>query len=207
MNFVSKNFEQSNSERVRCRNSKCRSKLSIPTDNDHKAFCTPFCHEQFHFWRCLVCENPIQRGRRRVQPRHCHARDCRLAFKRFPETYLYPKTHESIPCGQSAQQGSRSARFTGVKSAQNGPRIIAGPPLSDFSLWAATLDPPKPAPSGKSWGQPGVIAEAWTARALAAREAVDEQYVIDDEARLQSEPVDASGNYAPHPATESGVAT
>jgi hypothetical protein len=27
--------------RVRCRNQRCRSKLPVPTDNEHKAFCTP----------------------------------------------------------------------------------------------------------------------------------------------------------------------
>ncbi len=186
------------SNRVFCRNVRCKTKLSIPTDNLHKAFCTPYCYNQFYAWRCRVCEEPIQRGRRRVEPKHCHARDCRMAFKRFPETYLYPKPQETGGPGQSAQQGSRSVRFAGVKSGPNGPRVVAGPPLSDFALWAATIHPPAPhKPTGKPWGTPGAIAEAWTARELAADEAEDAQYLKDDEARLKSEPVDASGNYAP----------
>jgi hypothetical protein len=44
--------------------------------------------------------------------------------------------------------------------------------------------------------QPGELAAEWTAREWARREADDAQYVAEDEARLQSEPVDASGNYA-----------
>jgi hypothetical protein len=51
--------------RVRCRNQRCRSKLPVPTDNEHKAFCTPYCYSQFYNRRCKVCEHPIQRGRRR----------------------------------------------------------------------------------------------------------------------------------------------
>jgi hypothetical protein len=131
-------------ERVRCRNVKCRSKLPIPTSNDHKAFCTPYCRNQFYFWKCVVCERPIQRGKRRKQPDHCHRRDCRLSLRRFPETYLFGKTTEDSP---THDYGSRSAHFTGVKSAQNGTdsfRVVAGPAWSDFSLWAATLDPPNP---------------------------------------------------------------
>jgi hypothetical protein len=187
--------------RVRCRNTRCRSKLPVPTDNDHKAFCTPYCYDQFYSWLCLVCEKPIPRGRRRVQPKHCHARDCRLSFRRFPETFLYPKKHESITSGPGVKQGSGSAHFAGVKNAHNGlRRVIAGPPLSDFSLWAATLDPPKLKPAEKpSWRcgrQPGDLAAEWTARELARREADDAEYTASDAERLRTEPVDLSGNYA-----------
>jgi hypothetical protein len=165
--------------RVRCRNQRCRSKLPIPTDNEHKAFCTPYCYNQFYHWR----------SSRQKMPKHCHARDCRLAFKRFPESYLFPK-EASLPA--ECDLGPRSAHFTGLKSAHNDPayRIIAGPPLSDFAFWAATLDPPKPQRlAGQSWGQPGEIAAEWTAREMACREADDAQYVADDEERLRTEPV------------------
>ena len=175
--------------RVRCRNQRCRSKLPIPTDNDHKAFCSPYCFDQFYNWKCKVCENPILKGRRRKQPDHCHARDCRLEFRRYPDAYSYPTSRER-------NYGSGSAHFTGVKNAQEGTRayrIVAGPALSAFSLWAATLDPPKPAPISKpAWRQqhePGELAAEWTARELARREAEDAQYVAEDEERLRNSEV------------------
>jgi hypothetical protein len=105
-------FDQPN--RVRCRNTKCRSKLPIPTSNDHKAFCTPYCRNQFYFWKCVVCEQPIQKGKRRKQPDHCHRRECRLSFGRYPETYLFA---ESPPDSPTCDHGSRSDSRSAVTNA------------------------------------------------------------------------------------------
>ena len=97
--------------------------------------------------------------------------------------------------------------LSGAKSALKAPpgcRIVAGPPLSDFALWAATLDPPKPRLIDKpAWclqRQPGDLAAEWAAGELARREAEDAEYVAEDEERLRTEPVDLSGNYALRPA-------
>jgi hypothetical protein len=115
--------------RVRCRNQRCRSKLPVPTDNEHKAFCTPYCYSQFYNWRCKVCEHPIQRGRRRKAPDHCHDRRCRGDLRRYSEAYRYPTSPVAI-------LGSGSAHFTGVKSAQEGdPWVqIAGPSIDPINL-------------------------------------------------------------------------
>jgi hypothetical protein len=270
------NHSLAGSKRVRCRNSNCRTKLSAPTSNDHKAFCTPDCHERFYFQLCKVCEKHVPRTPRGKQRDCCRSRVCIKAFRDFRESYIMPR---KAPHHQNEQNNSRSARKTGVKTAHKGPRVIAGPALSDFSLWAATLDPPKPSRGGvapakhpyteprecfrvhfaveapaigcglrlvavdkvtaksvyvsdhdgreaeiglKEWAalnpaqvgqsavmdgydsrpqwclhrQPGDLAAEWTAPELARREAEDVRYVAEDEARLQSEPVDASGNYA-----------
>ena len=58
-------------KRIRCRNQRCRSKLPVPTDNHHHAFCSKYCFEQFYQWRCKVCEDPILKGKRRKSPDHC----------------------------------------------------------------------------------------------------------------------------------------
>jgi hypothetical protein len=100
-----------NGERIRCRNQRCRCKLAHPTDNHHKAFCSRYCFEQFYYWRCRVCEEPIKKGRRRKQPHHCHDHRCRKEFRRYPEAYSY--TH------RDCNYGSENAHFTGVKSAIN----------------------------------------------------------------------------------------
>jgi hypothetical protein len=119
-------------ERVRCRNQRCRSKLPVPTASEHKAFCTPYCYSQFYNWRCKVCENPIQRGRRRRVPDHCHDHRCRKAFRRYPEAFGY---HPSGVCNLE----QRSAHFTGLKSAHKSDRAsasvqIAGPPIDPINL-------------------------------------------------------------------------
>jgi hypothetical protein len=107
-----------------------------------------------------------------------------------------------LPSGPNCRDDARSAHFTGVKSAIKAPagrRIIAGPALSEFSLWAATLEPPKQRsmdkPAWRSQRQPGDLAAEWTPRELARREADDAEYVAKDEERLRNEPVDLSGNY------------
>ena len=72
------------SERVRCRNQRCRSKLSTPTSNDHKAFCSPYCYNQFFHWKCAVCEKSIFSGaRRRKQPKCCRSPKCNKTYKNF----------------------------------------------------------------------------------------------------------------------------
>ena len=91
--------------RVRCRNQRCRCKLPIPTENDHKAFCSPYCYDQFYQWRCKVCEEPILKGRRRKSPDHCHAERCRKDFRRYQETFSYP---HSPTCNYDP----KSAHFT-----------------------------------------------------------------------------------------------
>ena len=186
--------------RVRCRNSNCRTKLSTPTSNDHKAFCTPYCYTQFYKRKCRVCEKLLPEGRQL-----CSARKCRSDYRNFRPSYVLETTPDKVfdhpPPG--CKTDARSARITAVKSAHKAParyRIVAGPALSDSGFWAATLDPPKSRPADKpSWRlqrQPRELAAEWTARELARREADDAQYVAEDEARLQSEPVDASGNYS-----------
>jgi hypothetical protein len=187
--------------RVRCRNQRCRTKLPIPTDNEHKAFCTPYCHRQFYKQKCLVCEKPLPEGYRRQL---CSKRDCRLDYRNFRHAFVLEaaKSEANDHPGPKCKTDARSAHFTGLKSALKAPptaRIIAGPALSEFSLWAATLDPPKPRavdkPVWRQDRQPGDLAAEWTARELARREAEDAQYVAEDEARLRATPLDASGNY------------
>jgi hypothetical protein len=193
------NRKRANAElRHFCRNLRCRTKLKVPVDNPRKAFCTQYCYDQFFARKCRVCEKPLSEGHRRQL---CASPECARDWRNFRPTYTF-----GLPPGLNCKVDAKSAHFAGLKSALKAPptaRIIAGPALSDFSLWAATLDPPKPRPADKPvWRQhrqPGELAAEWTARELARREADDAQYVADDEARLRTEPVDSSGNYAPQP--------
>jgi hypothetical protein len=185
------------SERVRCRNSKCRSKLSTPTSNDHKAFCTPYCYTQFYKRKCLVCEKPLSEGHRRQL---CLSKECARNWRKFRPSYVL-----GLPLEPNRQGDSKSPCAAGGKEALKDrianlrapatARIIAGPPLSDFSLWAATLDPPpyRPMVGWASVPPPGTLAAEWTARELARRDAewrerdlADEKYVAEDEERLRA---------------------
>jgi hypothetical protein len=78
--------------RVRCRNQRCRCKLPIPTENDHKAFCSPYCYNQFFHWKCAVCEVEILRGKRRKQPKCCRSPKCNKTYKNFAPTYTFGYT-------------------------------------------------------------------------------------------------------------------
>jgi hypothetical protein len=172
-----------------CRNKNCRTKLLAPTDNHHHAFCTKGCFKRFYTRRCKVCEKELPQEAS-PQRNCCRSAECRANFRKYRHAYVFGEVDE------------RSARKTGLKNALKDDRaggIVAGPPLSDFSLWAATLDPPKPQkPVDKSWRmnrQPGDIAAEWEANELKRREAEDAQYVAYDEEWMRKTPLDASGNY------------
>jgi hypothetical protein len=183
--------------RHRCRNQRCRTKLEFPTDNYHKAFCSPHCYNQFYIRRCKVCEKELPRE---ASPHRncCRSKKCQADFRKYRHAYTLPP-----PIGKvDAKSACGTGTIFGLK-APPGSRLIAGPPLSDFSLGAATLPdlrPQRAAPA--SWQmqrQPGDLAAEWTAREWARREADDAEYVAKDEQRLRTEPVDASGNYALRP--------
>src|SRR5262249_27804493 len=165
---------------------RCRTKLEVPTDNHHKAFCTPDCHSAFYTRRCKVCEKELP-PEASPQRNCCRSKACQGDFRGYRHAYVL------LP--PICKVDAKSACGTGAKSADNGPRpyrIIAGPPLSDFALWAALLPDPKPPqkPADKSWRldrQPGELAAEWTASELARREADDAQYVAEDEERLRAD--------------------
>jgi hypothetical protein len=98
------------SERVRCRNSKCRSKLPAPTSNDHKAFCTPYCHTQFYKRKCLVCEKPLPEGHRRQL---CSARKCRLDYRNFRPAYVL-ESGPGLPPEPKCKSDAKSPCKTGT---------------------------------------------------------------------------------------------
>jgi hypothetical protein len=175
--------------RSRCRNQRCRTKLANPTDNHHKAFCTPFCHKQFYHRKCLVCEKTLPEGHRRQL---CSARKCRLDYRNFRSAYVLESASPLTP-EPNRQSDAKSPCGTGTQIGLKGPatyRIVAGPPLSEFAFWAATLEPPKsPLTNKPAWQlqrQPGDLAAEWTARELARREAEDAKYVAEDEERLRT---------------------
>ena len=50
-----------------CRNPRCRMKLPQPITNPREAFCCRGCYQGFYRFRCLICEEPMERKSERKQ--------------------------------------------------------------------------------------------------------------------------------------------
>jgi hypothetical protein len=214
-------------KRIRCRNQRCHTKLPVPTDNHHHAFCSKYCFEQFYQWRCKVCEDRILKGKRRKSPDHCHSVRCRKDFRRHPEAFSYPYS-------QTVKQDQRSAHFTG---AFLGLRPMAGwhwdetivehehwlyahgrvvaivcGAEGDWKIRYPLTLPVQTATTLEAARKLAINVAFWTwpiggikpkpapqekPTEAEWREPADEKYVAEDEERLRTEPPDLSGNYAP----------
>jgi hypothetical protein len=122
--------------RHRCRNTRCRMKLTAPVVNPHKAFCTRGCHSSFYLKRCLVCENDKPAGstaRRKL----CRRPKCEGRYRKNNAHYSFLGADTA-----SAANVSRSAQSTGIKSAGLNARpwhIVAGSKISAAVYHCATL--------------------------------------------------------------------
>src|SRR5262245_26211516 len=147
-----------------CRNKNCRTKLAVPADNHHKAFCSSSCHEQFYRWRCNVCEKEIPRDKHSKPRNCCRSKECQKDFRLYRDAYVMPRKASAVQVGENCKSDSKSAHFTGAKSALAdslaGYRVIAGPSLS----------PPERV-SEAEWRE---------------RDAADARYVAEDEKRLRN---------------------
>jgi hypothetical protein len=120
--------------RHRCRNLHCRMKLKAPVENERHAFCCRGCFNSFYRSRCLVCEKDIsldpltgERRDRSSRRKFC-GRKCKAEAVKFPHTYQHPT---------KATTGSRSARFTGLKSAHK--RILGPAYVLDAEVWGGRI--------------------------------------------------------------------
>jgi hypothetical protein len=114
--------------RHRCRNPRCRMKLSAPVENEHHAFCCRGCFDSFYLSRCRVCEKPLRDkrgGRRYCRPPN----NCAAEARKWPHVYEYGLRYVE------ATSPSRSAHFTGLKSAHKGDRR---PPFRCLRDWRWT---------------------------------------------------------------------
>ena len=125
MEQINVSESEDKSGRVYCRNLRCRSKLRVPQENDHKAFCCRGCWLQFYRERCIVCEAAIERtaNNRLV----CKRSRCRNELRAWPDKYqpfrgLKPSPGGYYPSASSEPQevpiscGSKCASF-GVEQA------------------------------------------------------------------------------------------
>jgi hypothetical protein len=89
--------------RHRCRNPRCRMKLTAPVANPHKAFCTRGCHSSFHLKRCLVCENDKPAGstaRRKL----CRRPKCEGRYRKNSAHYSFLGAAQIPPLRRTYQE-------------------------------------------------------------------------------------------------------
>jgi hypothetical protein len=116
-----------NSERKRCRNLRCRTKLPVPVENHRRAFCCRGCFESFYLNRCRVCEADLRKQGRRGDAGRLYCRppkDCRQEAQKWPEKYAYglraafPTTNVSRRLGRSST--AFAARRASRRSTRRG---------------------------------------------------------------------------------------
>ncbi len=125
--------------RHRCRNPKCRTKLKVPVENEHHAFCARGCHGSFYLRRCLVCEERLpEKSRRQV----CNRPKCKAAYRASPGRYKWPEMVPTALGSGSCKVDAKSAHKTGVKNARQSARpwrLVAGPEPTDSQFHCATV--------------------------------------------------------------------
>src|SRR5262249_51343503 len=120
----------------RCRH--CRSKLPVPVENPHRAFCTRGCYSSFYLKRCVVCEKDKPTGR--SNRKFCR-RSCRAHYHRNQDRFA-PLAAKTDQTPSRVTLSSKSAQSTGLKSAYAADRPwrqVAGPELGADSLRYAVV--------------------------------------------------------------------
>jgi hypothetical protein len=126
---------QETAMRHRCRNAKCRSKLSTPVSNLREAFCARGCHISFYRTHCRVCEAPIEQPKSGGERFICKKSACFNAWKAnsgFGRYHLPSgvKTTPETPIKPGIQKPHKGGRAWG---------IVAGSALTPGQFLAATV--------------------------------------------------------------------
>ena len=109
-----------------CRNSRCRTKLREPVENEHAAFCCRGCFEQSYRSRCAVCERDLSRdpmtGEAVKLGRKFCGQKCQREHRRFPRVYSVFASGSYTPSAEH-RSDSKSAHSTGLKTRL---RVVRG---------------------------------------------------------------------------------
>jgi hypothetical protein len=125
--------------RQRCRRKGCQKKLSVPTTNDHHAFCRPWCHEAFYGAKCLVCEKPLPPNSRSDR-KLCKRPKCRYSYSQNRAFFDFP-AQDSPNCSELHKTPAKEGFLGGQKRDRASPgwRVIAGRPPTASQLHCATV--------------------------------------------------------------------
>ena len=118
--------------RHRCRNPRCRSSLDVSVSNPREAFCARGCYTSFYRFRCLVCEEPIER--KAEHQKLCRKSRCHNVFDRgFDLGCYYPTSTPSSTPEKSIKPGVKT------RLADGRPWRVAGPPPTPSQFHCATV--------------------------------------------------------------------
>jgi hypothetical protein len=112
-----------NGLRHRCRNPRCRMKLSAPVENEHHAFCTRSCYENFHRNRCRVCGRDLRKNGKRGDANRLYCRPphrCGAEARKWPEKYSFDL--RPLPTPLPRTNNVRSAHSAGLRIGIKGDR-------------------------------------------------------------------------------------
>src|SRR5439155_15945047 len=134
-----------------CRNSRCRTKLREPVENEHAAFCCRGCFEQFYRSRCAVCERDLSRdpmtGEAVKLGRKFCGQKCQREHRRFPRVYSVFASGSYTPrSGTPSSISSCDQALDDVRTAEPGSTRNSGVSKSAKVVLVAR-------PDGRSAGQ------------------------------------------------------
>lgn len=115
-----------------CRNPRCKMKMPVPVESEHRAFCCRGCYEQFYAKHCRVCQVSLPPAAANAWNRKvCKKSKCRnaLANNRDAFTWVRPMLPDRSP-----ERPSENPHFTGLSKP---PQSWVWAPLSedgDFEL-------------------------------------------------------------------------
>jgi hypothetical protein len=121
--------------RHRCRNPKCRSKLSTPVSNPREAFCARGCHSIFYRTHCRVCEAPIEQPKSGGERFICKKSKCLNAWK---ANFGFGRYHPSSDVKSTPETPIKAGVQTPHK-ADRAWRVVAGPAMTRPQLHCATV--------------------------------------------------------------------
>jgi hypothetical protein len=103
----------------KCRNTKCRMRLPVPTSNEREGFCCRGCYESFYLKRCRVCEKGLEQKYRKLKPKKdgdptkcvkiqnagptCGSSECKSRWRKKDDMGRF-----SVPKRPSGYQGSQN---------------------------------------------------------------------------------------------------
>ena len=128
----------SNPDRHRCRNLRCKVRLKEPVANPRDAFCCASCEAGFYRTHCRVCERELGDAKRNSRRELCGRRQCRNQFRSFRMQFFSVWYPNAIRASKPKKSSTTSTLKTGIKSDRAWLRI-AGPDLSPSAFHCATV--------------------------------------------------------------------
>jgi hypothetical protein len=129
----------SNPDRHRCRNPRCKVWLKEPVASLRDAFCCTSCEAGFYRTHCRVCERELGNAKRNSRRELCGRRQCRNQFRSFRHQFFSVWYPSASGASKPEKSSTKSTPKTGIKSDRAW-RKVAGPDVPEIN-YRIPLDP------------------------------------------------------------------